>query len=87
MSERRNLLSEDELKIAAKTTFVTTDEEAFNTTIGIFRSNRFILEMQNSHKCCYSNVCKSLLTFVRFQFHLGDSRIFSCLWKDVENNI
>jgi integrase/recombinase XerD len=29
MSKRRNLLSEDELKIATKTTFVTTDEEAF----------------------------------------------------------
>ncbi|MED1205835.1 hypothetical protein [Heyndrickxia acidicola] len=33
MSKRRNLLTEEELRIATKTSYVTTDEEAFNLFI------------------------------------------------------
>jgi integrase/recombinase XerD len=72
VSKRRNLLSEDELKITTKTTFVTTDEEAFK----LFYED-----------CHLRNLRPHTIKFYRENLHYKQQTLISMIERDIKQMI
>lgn len=72
MSKRRNLLSDDELKIATKTTFVTTDEEALK----LFYED-----------CQLRNLRPHTIKYYRENLHYKQQTLISMIERDIKQMI
>ncbi|MFF2591058.1 tyrosine-type recombinase/integrase [Peribacillus butanolivorans] len=72
MSKRRNLLSEQELKIASKSSYITTDEEALNLFF---------------EDCKLRNLRPHTLKYYREQFHATKGTLVSLTERDIKTMI